>query len=85
MPARLSCRPVSALDDVISAPHLEDVGFFRLFEHVTEAHLRLMNVPFTMSETPGSIRQLPPRLGEHSEEVLHEFGYTAGEIHTLRA
>jgi crotonobetainyl-CoA:carnitine CoA-transferase CaiB-like acyl-CoA transferase len=83
--AEIPCMPVSELDDVVRDPHLEDVGFFRLFEHATEGQLRLMNVPFTMSETPGSIRHLPPRLGEHSEEILREFGYAEGEIYTLLA
>ena len=37
------------------------------------------------SETPGSIRRPPPRFGEHTEEVLGEFGYSSGEIDSLRS
>ncbi len=39
----------------------------------------------TMSETPGSIRSLGPRLGQHTDEVLRDvLGLSAAEIETLR-
>jgi crotonobetainyl-CoA:carnitine CoA-transferase CaiB-like acyl-CoA transferase len=37
-----------------------------------------------MSRTPPGIRQPPPVLGEHTEEVLKSLGYDAGAISSLR-
>ena len=37
-------------------------------------------VPVAFSEAPGAVRRLPPRLGEHTREVLHEAGLSEAEI-----
>jgi crotonobetainyl-CoA:carnitine CoA-transferase CaiB-like acyl-CoA transferase len=42
-------------------------------------------VPTRFSQTPGSVRRLPPRLGEHSLEVLREAGLLPAEIEALLA
>jgi crotonobetainyl-CoA:carnitine CoA-transferase CaiB-like acyl-CoA transferase len=45
---------------------------------------RLAGVPVKLTETPGGIRRRGPLLGEHTDEVLAEFGFTAAEILALR-
>ena len=45
--------------------------------------LRHIGVPVKLSETPGSVRNRAPDLGEHSREILEASGYAAGEIETL--
>ena len=39
----------------------------------------------SFSWTPGAIRRLPPRFGEHSVEVLREWGFSEQEIDTMLA
>jgi formyl-CoA transferase len=47
--------------------------------------LKMLNIPFTLSETPGSIRSVAPELGQHTEEVLQEVcGYSWEKIAELR-
>ena len=45
----------------------------------------IIETPFRMSATPGSIRRRAPLLGEHTDEVLDEIGYDAGEVAGLRS
>lgn len=47
--------------------------------------VQLAGIPVHMSETPGSIRRRPPLLGEHTDQVLAEYGFTATQIADFRA
>ena len=76
---------VNSLESLLSDPQLEATGFWQLVEHPTEGRLRMPGVPTSYSKTPGSIRLLPPRLGEHSREVLREAGVSDVEIEALVA
>jgi len=76
---------VNDLEDLLHDPHLESIGFWQLVEHPTEGRLRLPANPIELSATPPSIRRLPPRLGEHTAEVLASFGFDAAAIERLAA
>lgn len=63
---------VNSIRDLVDDPHLKSVNFWTLHEHPTEGALRMSGLPVTLSDSPASIRRMPPRLGEHTEEVLRE-------------
>jgi len=83
--ADIPMSAVNQIDDMLEHPHLESVDFWNLREHPTEGLLRLPSNPIGLRRTPPSIRRLPPRLGEHTREVLREFEYGADEIERLVA
>ncbi len=73
------------LEDLLDDPHLVATGFWEMHDHPTEGRLRLPANPFEMPAAPPSVRALPPRLGQHTAEVLSEHGFTADEIARLGA
>ena len=44
----------------------------------------VMGPPFRLSKTPGQMRQRAPLLGEHTDQIMKELGYTDAEITTLQ-
>jgi len=83
--ADIPYAPLHDLDSLIDDPHLTAVGLLQSIDHPTEGTLRLAGPAATWSKTPPSIRQYPPRLGEHSAAILREAGFSALEIETLIA
>jgi crotonobetainyl-CoA:carnitine CoA-transferase CaiB-like acyl-CoA transferase len=77
--------PLYSLDDLIDDAHLRAVGFFQAMDHPSEGPIRLTGIPSRWSDTPPAITRHPPRLGEHSVEVLREVGLSEAEIEALCA
>jgi crotonobetainyl-CoA:carnitine CoA-transferase CaiB-like acyl-CoA transferase len=76
---------VNSLESLLHDPHLEATGFWQLVDHPSEGRMRLPGIPAAYSKTPGAIRRLPPRLGEHSLEILREAGFGPSEVDALLA
>jgi crotonobetainyl-CoA:carnitine CoA-transferase CaiB-like acyl-CoA transferase len=79
--------PAAPIQDLHQAlrddPQLKHNGTLVVQEHPTAGRIETLAAPIRMATTPPAYRRPPPRLGEHSEEVLHEFGFTADEIAEL--
>ena len=68
------CMKVNRLDEVLDDEHLNAVGFFEKREHPSEGTYLSLRHPVRFSATPASVRRDPPRLGEHTQEVLADIG-----------
>jgi crotonobetainyl-CoA:carnitine CoA-transferase CaiB-like acyl-CoA transferase len=64
------CAPINTLDQVFSDPAVLDQKMLIEVEHPQGGKVRLAGNPIKMSETPGEVFVSPPRLGQHTDEIL---------------
>jgi crotonobetainyl-CoA:carnitine CoA-transferase CaiB-like acyl-CoA transferase len=79
---------VSKVNDQVDVEHDPQVMHNETFvevEHPKAGKLKVTNIPFTMSQTPGKIERPSPMIGQHGPEILREIGYTDEEISSLES
>ncbi len=70
--------------DIAADPHYAARGMLQKITANDGEPLTVPGVIPVLSATPGSIRTPAPKLGEHTDEVLKEIGYSTAEITKLR-
>ncbi len=83
--AGVPCGRINTVAQALNDPHLHERGIIVQLEHPALGALRSIATPVHMSDTPLTYRLHPPRLGEHSDEVLAELGYDEQTRRRFRA
>lgn len=71
-PLHIPIIRVNRLDQIMDDPQLQAVNLFQKYHHPDAGVYTLTRHPVKYSASPASMRRHPPRLGEHTEEILAE-------------
>jgi len=83
--ARVPSGPVLQLCQVLNDPQVQARDMLQYVDYPgAPKPVPLANTAVRLSATPGGIRRRAPTLGEHTDEVLGELGFSAEEIARLR-
>ena len=76
--------PIMPLDQVYADPHVRAREMLVEIEDPDLGTLKNIGIPVKLSLTPGRIHSRAPDLGEHSQDVLLQAGYTEEEVARLK-
>ena len=78
------CGRINTVAQALDDPHTAARRMVETVPHPTIGELKMLGIPFKLSDTPAAVRRPPPLLGEHTDEVLGELGLDAAAIAKLR-
>jgi crotonobetainyl-CoA:carnitine CoA-transferase CaiB-like acyl-CoA transferase len=83
--AGIACGPIYAMNELFEDPQVQHYGMVQEIEHPRLGKLNILGSPIVMSDSKSVIARHSPDKGEHTDEILGAFGYSADEIKKLRA
>ena len=84
--AGVPCGPIYTIDKVFSDPQVVHLGLVQTIKTGDKrGMLSVVGQPVSLSRSPSTLVAAPPEPGQHTQEVLREFGLTDDEIAALRA
>ena len=82
--AGVPCGEINSIDKVFANPQVAHLGMAQPVDSTERGPTELVGQPIVMSRTPSTISAPPPTCGQHSDEILGDLGYSAGEIAAFR-
>lgn len=80
----IPCGPVLSMKEIAHEPSLRETGTIVEVDHPVRGKYLTVGNPIKLSDSPTEVTR-SPLLGEHTDEVLAEFGFSAAEIEELKA
>jgi len=78
--AGIPVGPIKNVAEILDDPHVKAREMVVEVDHPVIGRMKTLGVPIKLSETPGAVTRAAPTLGQHSDEILCEIGYSPAEI-----
>jgi len=82
--AGVPCGPIYTVDKIFADPQVIHRQMVAELDHPRAGTIKVTGIPVKLSDTPGEVKTAPPLLGQHTQEVLGELGYSPKDIEELR-
>jgi formyl-CoA transferase len=76
--------PINRMDEVFQDRQVQHLGMAAPVPHATLGDVHVINQPVKLSRTPSRMVKPTPEKGEHTDEVLKEYGFSEKDIEELR-
>ena len=76
--------PIYKMDEVFADPQVRHLGIAQKVHHKALGDIELIGQAVTLSRTPSRLKTASPDAGEHTDAILGELGYSAGDIAALK-
>ncbi len=78
------CGPIHEMTETFAHPQIQAREMAVEIDHPKAGRMKVLSIPPKLSESPPQVRRPAPLLGQHTDEILQEFGKSGEEIQRLR-
>jgi CoA:oxalate CoA-transferase len=79
------CGPINNIKEMVESPQVEARGMIIELDHEKAGRIKMAGSPIKASLTPLSAQCAPPLLGQDTESILSQLGYSPEEVNTFKA
>lgn len=76
----VACGVINNMQDALNEPQIEHLGMIKDVVSNRMGAQKMVGQPVQLTRTPSTIARSAPKRGEHTEEILAEFGYTSDDV-----